>query len=111
MKLLFVHQNMPGQYRELIGWLVGQGGHEMVFLTQRRDAPAIPDVKTVVYAPHHRPADGTYGLSKVWEEAAGAGFGAAMAARTLEREAGFRPDPGAGPHRLGRADLLQGDLA
>ena len=92
MKLLFVHQNMPGQYRELIQWLAGQGDHQMVFLTQRRDAPDIPGVKTVIYRPHHRPAEGAYGLSKVWEEAAGAGFGAAMAARALEREDGFRPD-------------------
>jgi hypothetical protein len=92
MKLLFVHQNMPGQYRELLAFLAGQGGHEMVFLTQRRDAPAIAGVKTLVYAPHHRPAAGAYGLSKVWEEATGAGFGAVQAAARLEREQGFRPD-------------------
>jgi glycosyltransferase involved in cell wall biosynthesis len=93
MNLLFVHQNMPGQYRELLQWLAGQGGaHRIVFLTQRRDAPRIAGVQTVVYAPHHRPARDAYGLSKVWEEAAGAGFGAAMAARRLETEQGFRPD-------------------
>ena len=92
MKLLFVHQNMPGQYRELIRWLAGQGGHEMVFLTQRRDAPALPGVRTVIYAPHHRPATDAYGLSKVWEEATGAGFGAVQAAARLEKEQGFRPD-------------------
>ncbi len=33
-----------------------------------------------------------YGLSKVWEEATGAGFGAANAAQKLEREEGFTPD-------------------
>ncbi|MCE8519021.1 glycosyltransferase family 4 protein [Ruegeria pomeroyi] len=92
MKILFVHQNMPGQYRELVQWLAAQGGHELVFLTQRSPAPRIPGVRTVVYKPHHKPAKGAYGLSKTWEEAAGAGFGAAMAARDLEREAGFRPD-------------------
>ena len=56
MKILFVHQNMPGQYRELIQWLAATGEHELVFLTQRRDAPQIPGVRTQLYTPHHRPA-------------------------------------------------------
>jgi glycosyltransferase involved in cell wall biosynthesis len=92
MNILFVHQNMPGQYREMIQWLAAQGGNTIVFLTQRRDAPEIPGVTTRIYAPHHRPAKDAYGLSKVWEEATGSGFGAAMAARALERDDGFRPD-------------------
>jgi len=92
MKLLFVHQNMPGQYRELIQWLAATGEHELVFLTQRRDAPQIPGVRTQLYTPHHRPAKDAYGLSKVWEEASGTGFGAAMAAQKLERDEGFKPD-------------------
>ena len=92
MKILFVHQNMPGQYREMVQWLAANGEHEIVFLTQRRNAPQFTGVKTCIYAPHHRPAPDSYGLSKVWEKAAGAGFGAAMAARKLQREQGFKPD-------------------
>ncbi|MEM7176210.1 MAG: glycosyltransferase [Pseudomonadota bacterium] len=92
MNILFVHQNMPGQYRELLQWLVAQDGHQLVFLTQRDPAPQIKGVRSVVYRPHHKPAADAYGLSKVWEEAAGAGFGAAMAARQLEREQAFKPD-------------------
>lgn len=92
MNILFVHQNMPGQYRELLMWLVAQGGHRIVFLTQRKDAPQINGVLTRVYKPHHTPDAKAYGLSKVWEEATGAGFGAAMAARDLEKSDGFRPD-------------------
>lgn len=92
MKILFVHQNMPGQYRELLEWLVAQGGHEIVFLTQREDAPRLPGVSTRIYVPHRVPAKDAYGLSKTWEAATGAGFGAAMAARRLEREEGFVPD-------------------
>jgi glycosyltransferase involved in cell wall biosynthesis len=92
MKILFVHQNMPGQYRELIQWLAAQGTHELVFLTQRNPAPELPGVQSVVYSPHHVPAKEAYGLSKVWEEATGAGFGAATAARKLERDQGFKPD-------------------
>lgn len=37
MKLLFVHQNFAGQYREILDWLIAQGGHEIVFLTQRKN--------------------------------------------------------------------------
>ncbi len=92
MKILFVHQNMPGQYREMIRWLAAQKEHQLVFLTQRHPAPQFKGVKTVQYAPHHRPAEDAYGLSKVWEEATGAGFGAAEAARKLAREDGFKPD-------------------
>lgn len=91
MKLLLVHQNMPGQYRELLNWLIGQGTHEIVFLTQRRDIPDRAGVRRVVYAPHHVPSDDAYGLSKVWAECVGAGYGAAMAAARL-RDEGFVPD-------------------
>ncbi|WP_050931597.1 glycosyltransferase family 4 protein [Aestuariivita boseongensis] len=91
MRFLFVHQNMPGQYREVIQWLGASGDHQIVFLTQRKECPSFPGVKTVRYSPHHKAANDTYGLSKVWENATGAGFGAAMAAEKL-KEAGFSPD-------------------
>ncbi|MGZ2259603.1 glycosyltransferase family 4 protein [Roseobacter sp. A03A-229] len=92
MKLLFVHQNMPGQYREIVQWLLATGDHEIAFLTQRRAPPRFDGLRTVIYKPHHVPGKDTYGLSKVWEEATGSGFGAAMAARKLERDEGFKPD-------------------
>jgi len=92
MNFLFVHQNMPGQYRELVQWLAQAGGHRIYFLTQRRDAPQIPGVETRIYRPHHRPDEKAYGLSKVWEEAAGSGFGAVTAAQQIEAKEDFRPD-------------------
>ncbi|WP_300010742.1 glycosyltransferase family 4 protein [uncultured Roseobacter sp.] len=92
MKLLFVHQNIPGQYREIVQWLLATGQHEIAFLTQRRNPPKFDGVRTIIYKPHHVPGKDAYGLSKVWEEAAGSGFGAAMAARKLERDHGFKPD-------------------
>jgi len=92
MKLLFVHQNMPGQYREMILWLTAQQEqHQIVFLTQRRDIQ-IKGVKTLSYRAHHKPAAGAYGLSKEWEAAAGAGIGAALAMRQFEKDEGFKPD-------------------
>jgi len=92
MNILFVHQNMPGQYRELIQWLAAQGGHVIYFLTQRKDAPKLPGIETRIYKPHRHPDKDAYGLSKVWEEATGSGFAAAMAARKLERDEQFKPD-------------------
>lgn len=92
MKLLFVHQNMPGQYRELITWLAARPeGHEIYFLTQRNDVK-LPGVTTVTYKAHHQPAKDAYGLSKEWEAAAGTGIGAALAARQLKDTRGWSPD-------------------
>jgi len=91
MRFLFVHQNMPGQYREMLKWLTAQGGHEIYFLTQRKKPPKIDGVTTIVYKAHHTPADKAYGLSKTWEAASGAGFGAVMALRDLVN-GGFEPD-------------------
>ena len=90
-RILFVHQNMPGQYRELLDFLRAQGGHELVFLTQRRNHPEVEGVRKVVYRPHRVPAKDAYGLSKTWEEATGYGYGAAQAAQALRGE-GFTPD-------------------
>ncbi|MCZ4255353.1 glycosyltransferase family 4 protein [Sulfitobacter sp. PR48] len=92
MNILFVHQNMPGQYRELVQWLAATGEHRIYFLTQRKNAPDLPGVETRKYQTHRTPAKDAYGLSRVWEEATGAGFGAAVAARRIELQEGFRPD-------------------
>ena len=92
MNILFVHQNMPGQYRELVQWLAETGAHRIYFRTQRQNPPTFNGVETRIYKSHHRPAKDAYGLSKVWEEATGYGYGAAMAAHRLETKEGFKPD-------------------
>ncbi len=50
MKILFVHQNFPGQYLQLARYLGAQGGHEVVFITQRADG-SLPGVRKLVYKP------------------------------------------------------------
>jgi glycosyltransferase involved in cell wall biosynthesis len=92
MKILFVHQNMPGQYREILQWLIAHQSHEIAFLTQRKNPPEFDGVRTVIYKAHHVPGEKAYGLSRVWERATGAGYGAAMAARALEADHNFKPD-------------------
>ena len=91
MNLLFVHQNFPGQYRELFDWIVRSRAHRVVFLTQRRDCPDVAGARIVVYRPHHKAAPDAYALSSWWEDCAGAGYGAARACARLAAD-GFRPD-------------------
>lgn len=50
MKILFVHQNFPGQYLHLARHLGSIPGNEVVYITQRRDAN-LPGVKNIVYQP------------------------------------------------------------
>ncbi len=91
MKFLFVHQNFPGQYRPLLDWLVAQGGHEIVFLTQRQDIAQVAGVKIVQYQVHHKAAADAYALSRYYEDCVGAGFAVALACRQLSDQ-GFVPD-------------------
>jgi glycosyltransferase involved in cell wall biosynthesis len=91
MKLLFIHQNVPGQYRELVQWLAAQGGHEIVFLTQRRDPPPLPGVRVVQYKTHHKAPKEAYALTRYLEDCHGAGYAVAQVCKRLEAD-GFRPD-------------------
>ena len=50
MKILFVHQNAPGQYLHLVKHFAAIPGNEVVFLTQRREL-SISHVRHIVYAP------------------------------------------------------------
>ncbi|MCR8826778.1 glycosyltransferase family 4 protein [Pseudosulfitobacter koreensis] len=92
MKLLFVHQNMPGQYREFVQWLADTGDHDIVFLTQRKQPPQMTGVRAVIYKSHHKASKDAYGLVKTWENAAGSGFGCALAAQVLRDKEGWTPD-------------------
>jgi hypothetical protein len=50
MKVLFVHQNFPGQYLHVARHLDSLPGNEVVFITQRTDAD-LPGVEKHVYKP------------------------------------------------------------
>lgn len=91
MNLLFVHQNMPGQYRELLAWLAARDRHRIVFLTQRAAPPPAPGITVRTYRPHHSPAPEAYALSRPFEAAMGTAYSAFLAARALKEE-GFSPD-------------------
>ena len=90
MKLLFVHQNFPGQYLHLARHLGNQSGHEVIFLTQRKDSK-LPGVKNVIYAPKRKPYRQTHHYLREAEAGVLNGQEVARAALALKR-AGFAPD-------------------
>lgn len=49
MNILFVHQNVPGQYLHLVRHLAA-AGHRVVFITQRKDL-SLPGVRIMTYSP------------------------------------------------------------
>jgi len=50
MKILFVHQNFPGQYLHLARYLGARSENQVVFITQRADGD-LPGVRKIVYKP------------------------------------------------------------
>lgn len=53
MRILFIHQNFPGQYLHVARQLGTMPEHEVVFITQRTDA-SLPGVKNIHYKPHRQ---------------------------------------------------------
>ena len=47
MKILFLHQNFPGQYKHLARHLGAMPDNQVVFITQREDA-SLPGVSKIV---------------------------------------------------------------
>lgn len=88
MKILFVHQNFPGQYLNLAPRLA-ERGHEVVALANRE--VALPGVRVLRYELSRQRAPGTLPLLAKFEDAVDYGTAAAAAADRLKRE-GFTPD-------------------
>jgi glycosyltransferase involved in cell wall biosynthesis len=97
MNLLFIHQNMPGQFRHLIGALAVRPEHRLVCVGKRRDF-APPGVGRVVYelgdtaaGPHPVPPAGGHRYAAAFDAAVRHGQQVARACEILARN-GFRPD-------------------
>jgi glycosyltransferase involved in cell wall biosynthesis len=90
MRILFVHQNFPAQYKHLAPALAARG-HEVVALTRRAQVPPLPGVRVERYELNRGNTKGVHPWALPFEsktvhaEAAGAG------AFHL-KEAGFTPD-------------------
>jgi glycosyltransferase involved in cell wall biosynthesis len=90
MKILFVHQNFPGQYLHLARHLAANPSNDVVFITQRADG-SIPGVRKLVYKPA-RPV--TREVHHYVRETEGAVLNAQAVARAALhlKQTGFVPD-------------------
>src|SRR5436190_19738748 len=95
MRLLFVHQNFPGQYRHLAPWFAARAGNEVVGLGEKdnilRQRVNLPQVKLLGYnLPKLDPAKLTP-FTQSAQRAIHRGRTVARGAVQLRRS-GFRPD-------------------
>lgn len=90
MKVLFVHQNCPGQFKYLAPSLAAMPGNEVVFIT-RPGKPDLPGVKKLEYTPARLPELSTHRYLRLMEEGVLNGQAVAQLATAL-RDKGFRPD-------------------
>jgi len=51
MRIIFIHQNLPGQFRHMVRHLAAQGGHDVIFIGARSDRP-IPGARVLPYKLH-----------------------------------------------------------
>ncbi len=90
MRLLFLHQNCPGQYKRLAPLMARTAGSQVVFITQP-GKPDLPGVTKVEYKLARKPSKETHRYLRGFEDAVLHGQAVARAAISL-RERGFRPD-------------------
>ena len=89
MQLLFLHQNMPGQFRHLAAHLAA-AGHRVVFVTKRGDR-TLPGVERIVYPAPRAANSQTHHYLHQFEDAVLHGQAAARACLAL-KDSGFVPD-------------------
>ena len=89
MKVLFVHQNFPGQFPHLAPALAARG-HDVLALTAEHNTRPSP-VRVVKYrAPD--PVTLSSGLTRVYADSAERGLRVARAARAMRDRHGYAPD-------------------
>ena len=90
VKYLFVHQNFPGQYKNLVAHLRNDPQNEVVFLTERQDR-AMANVRKIVYKTTRAVSRSTHQYLRQIEHAVLRGQAVARVALKL-KSAGFVPD-------------------
>ena len=90
MRVLFLHQNFPGQFLHVASALQQQGGHELLALVPAgQDRPRVIPVRTYPFDPRH--ARTNISLAKTYSDRVARGAAVAAVLRTLQQE-GFTPD-------------------
>ncbi len=102
MKILFVHQNFPAQFRHTASALAADAGNQVVALTINPPAYPTPGVNVIRYRTQRGSTKGVHPLAADFETKVIRGESAAQAGLELCRR-GFRPDivvvhPGWGEH-------------
>jgi glycosyltransferase involved in cell wall biosynthesis len=90
MKILFVHQNFPGQYLHLARYLGSRADCQVVFITQRQDGE-LPGVRKIVYKPRRTISPQVHHYLRDAEAAVLNAQEVTRIAMDL-RQAGFTPD-------------------
>lgn len=90
MKILFIHPNMPGQYKHLCAALAAERKNEVVFITKRR-AIELPNIRKIVYGTSRPPTPNIHRYLVPAEQAIVQGQAVWRVCRKLKQE-GFTPD-------------------
>lgn len=90
MNILFIHQNMPGQYKHLAPALARDPRHKLMFLTQRQDV-LLPGVARATYKPPRAVKPETHPYLRLQESAVLHGQQVVRSLIDL-RHKGFVPD-------------------
>ena len=90
MKVLFAHQNMPGQFGHLAQALAREPGSTVLFATQRKDRE-LPGVGKLPYEPARAATEGGHHYLRLIEEAVLNGQAVARVMMAL-KDKGFEPD-------------------
>ncbi|HYH40107.1 MAG TPA: glycosyltransferase family 4 protein [Azospirillum sp.] len=90
MRILFVHQNTPGQYKHLVRHFAADPAHQVAFIGKvRRELPA--GAQLALYRPTREPGEATHPYIRMFEGQVLHGQGAVRAGLALQKE-GFTPD-------------------
>jgi len=90
MRILFIHQNCPGQFRHLAPRLAADKANEVWFAT-KPGKPNLPGVKKVEYKVAREPSQQTHAYVRMFEEQVLFGQAVARALIGLKQR-GFSPD-------------------
>jgi glycosyltransferase involved in cell wall biosynthesis len=99
MKFLFIHQNFPAQYLHIIRYLLDQGGHDVVYISEANQN-VLPGVRRVMYQVPAYSQEGVHPLAHDLDRAARRSEVVVAMAQNLKR-LGFEPDIIIGHHGWG----------
>lgn len=92
MKILFLHPNMPGQYKHLAPYFAKDSGNQVVFITKPRPEVKLPGVHKIEYKTRREPSRETHRYLIGTERSVLQGQEVWRLCKKLKAEEGFTPD-------------------